>query len=110
MTSSVPWQIRGVSQPLRAATPTESLLGMARAVQQLSQKVAKLIERLDACDARLNHLEAIERGLAELLVHLARQRVPTLPRGAAPPPELDVLSHDIAELRQAEKKIQHTLQ
>src|SRR5262245_56357823 len=159
MTSSVPWQIRGVSlhtreaareaarrsgisvgewldraildsalqdgvdprrcmqllsdphgEPLRAATPAESLLGMARAVQQLSQKVAKLIERLDACDARLNHLEAIGRGLAELLVHLARQRVPTLARGAAPPPELDVLSHDVAELRQAEKKTQDTLE
>ncbi|HET9247114.1 MAG TPA: hypothetical protein VFO15_15025 [Xanthobacteraceae bacterium] len=104
--------VRGLAarEPLRAATPAESLLGMARAVQQLSQKVAKLIERLDACDARLNHLEAIERGLAELLVHLARQRVPTLARGAAPPPELDVLSHDVAELRQAEKKIQDTLE
>jgi hypothetical protein len=104
--------VRGLAarEPLRAATPAESLLGMARAVQQLSQKVAKLIERLDACDARLNHLEAIERGLAELLVHLARQRVPTPARGAAPPPELDVLSHDVAELRQAEKKIQDTLE
>ena len=105
--------VRGLAEtrePLRAAAPAESLLGMARAVQQLSQKVAKLIERLDACDARLNHLEAIERGLAELLVHLARQRVPTLARSAAPPPELDVLSHDVAELRQAEKKIQDTLE
>jgi localization factor PodJL len=105
--------VRGLAEtrePLRAATPTESLLGMARAVQQLSQKVAKLIERLDACDARLNHLEAIERGLAELLVHLARQRVPTLARVAAPPPELDALSHDVAELRQAEKKTQDTLE
>jgi len=105
--------VRGLAEtrePLRAATPTESLLGMARAVQRLSQKVAKLIERLDACDARLNHLEAIERGLAELLVHLARQRVPPLARVATPPPELDALSHDVAELRQAEKKTQDTLE
>src|SRR5262249_55398703 len=75
----------------------------------LSQKVAKLIERLDTCDARLNHLEAIERGLAELLLHLARQRVPPLAR-VATPPELDALSHDVAELRQAEKKTQDTLE
>src|SRR5262245_38951344 len=105
--------VRGLAEtrePLRAATPAESLLGMARAVQQLSQKVAKLIERLDACDVRLNHLEAIERGLAELLVHLARQRVPPLARVATPPPELDALSHDVAELRQAEKKTQDTLE
>src|SRR5438876_556576 len=99
MTSGVPWQIKGVSrhtreaareaaktrEALRTVMPAESLLGIARAVQQLSQKVAKLIERLDASDARLNHLEAIERGLAELLVHFARQRVPNLARVAAPP-------------------------
>jgi localization factor PodJL len=97
-------------EALRAVMPAESLLGIARAVQQLSQKVAKLIERLDASDARLNHLEAIERGLAELLVHLARQRVPPLARVATPPPELDALSHDVAELRQAEKKTQDTLE
>src|SRR5262249_43639827 len=105
--------VRGLAkarEPLRAATPTESLLGMARAVQQLSQKVAKLIERLDACDARLNHLEAIERGLAELLVHLARQRVPPPARVATPTPELDVLAHESAHPRQAEKKTQDTLE
>ena len=56
-------------EALRAVMPAESLLGMVRAVQRLSQKVATLIEKLDASDARLNHLEAIERGLAELLVH-----------------------------------------
>ncbi len=93
----------------RAVMPAESLLGIARAVQQLSQKVAKLIERLDASDARLNHLEAIERGLAELLVHFARQRVPNLARVAAPP-DLDALSHDLAELRRTEKKTQDSLE
>jgi localization factor PodJL len=105
--------VRGLAEtrePLRAATPAESLLGMARAVQQLSQNVAKLIEKLGACDARLNHLEAIERGLAELLVHLARQRVPTLARVAAPPPDLAALSHDVAALRQTEKKTQDSLE
>src|SRR5262249_10338727 len=98
--------VRGLAEtrePLRAATPTESLLGRARAGQQLAQRAARRVERLGPCAARLNHLEAIERGLAELLVHLARQRVPTLARVAAPPPELDALSHDVAELRQAEK-------
>src|SRR5262245_42818680 len=102
--------VRGVAEerePLRAEQPAESLLGLQHAVQQLSQKVAKLIERLGTCDARLNHLEAIERGLAELLVHLARRRVPPLARVATPPPELDALSHDVAEL---EKKTQDTLE
>jgi len=97
-------------EPLRAVMPAESLLGMARALLQLSHKVANLIEQLDAADARLNHLEAIERELAELLVHLARQRPPNLARVAAPPPDLAALSHDVAALRQTEKKTQDSLE
>ena len=97
-------------EALRAVMPAESLLAIARAVQQLSQKVAKLIEKLDASDARLNHLEAVERGLAALLVDFARQRVPNLARVAAPPPDLDALFHDVAQLRQTEKKTQDSLE
>jgi localization factor PodJL len=96
---------------LRALMPAESLLGMAQAVQQLSQKVAKLIEKLDASEARLDHLEAIERGLAELLIHLARQRLPNLAPVAAPPrPDMEALSRDIADLRQMEKQTQSSLE
>jgi localization factor PodJL len=96
-------------EPLRAVMPAQNLLGMARALQQLSQKVANLIEQLDAANTRLNHLEAIERELAELLVHLARQRLPNLARVAAPPPDLAALSRDVAALRQTEKKTQDSL-
>src|SRR5262249_31502045 len=97
-------------EALRAVMPAESLLGIARAAQQLSQKVAKLSEKLDASDARLNHLEAIERGLAELLVHFACQRVPNFARVAAPSPDLEALFHDVAALRQTEKKTQDPLE
>jgi hypothetical protein len=91
--------------------PAESLLGMAQAVQQLSRNIVKLIEKFDACDARLNQFEATERALAELLLHLARQRVPNHTSVAAAPTwELDALSHDITEIRQTEKKIQGSLQ
>jgi localization factor PodJL len=131
MTSGVPWEIKGVSiryardgvglasgvrglvdtaEPLRAVMPAENLLGMARALQQLSQKLANVIEQLDAANARLNHLEASERELAELLVHLARQRLPNLARVAAPPPDLAALSRDVAALRQTEKKTQDSLE
>jgi localization factor PodJL len=96
-------------EPLPAVMPAKSRLGMARALLQLSQKVANLIEQLDAADARLNRLEAIERELAELLVHLARQRLPNLARVAAPP-DLAALSHDVAALRQSEKKTQDSLE
>jgi len=95
---------------LRALAPAESLLGMAQAVQQLSRNIVTLIEKFDACDARLNQFEATERALAELLLHLARQRVPNNgPVPAAPSSELNALAHDITEIKQTEKNIQGSL-
>src|SRR5262245_12384255 len=43
-------------------------------VGQLEDRIAKLIEKLDSSDARFGHFEAIERGLAELLLQLDAQR------------------------------------
>ncbi|HEX5508978.1 MAG TPA: hypothetical protein VFX37_10785 [Pseudolabrys sp.] len=40
------------------------------AVKHLEDRIAKLVERLDAADTKFNHLEAVERGLADLLVHI----------------------------------------
>ena len=40
----------------------------------LEDRIAKLSEKLDASDSRLGHLEAIERGLADLLVYLEEMR------------------------------------
>jgi localization factor PodJL len=40
------------------------------AVGHLEDRIVKLVQRLDASDSRLGHLEAIERGLADLLVHI----------------------------------------
>ena len=36
----------------------------------LEDRIVKLVQRLDASDARLGHLEAVERGLTDLLVHI----------------------------------------
>jgi hypothetical protein len=96
---------------LRALTPAESLLGMAQAVQQFSCNIVKLIEKSDACDARLNQVEATERALAELLLRLARQRVLNhTPVAAAAASELNAIPHDISDIRQTEKQIQSSLQ
>src|SRR5262249_27769105 len=65
---------------------------------------------LDASDARLSHLEAIERGLAELLIHLEHQRLPNLARAGSPPPEVEELTRDLADLRQTEKRTQESLE
>ena len=40
------------------------------AIDHLEDRIAKLFERLNATDSRLNHLDAIERGLTDLLVHI----------------------------------------
>ena len=40
------------------------------AVGHLEDRIATLVAKLDASDSRLGHLEAIERGLADLLVHI----------------------------------------
>ncbi len=85
--------------------------GEHAALGHLEDRIAQLVEKLDASDARLNHLEAIERGLAELLIHLEHQRMPNLAQaGASPLPEVDLLSRDIADLQQTEKKTQDSLE
>lgn len=85
--------------------------GDQAALGHLEDRIAKLVEKLDASNSRLNHLEAIERGLAELLIHLEHQRVPHLARAAGgPPPEVDALHRDVADLRQTDKKTQDLLE
>src|SRR5262245_19737097 len=68
---------------------------------RLEELIPKLIEKLDASDVRLDQLEAIEDGLARLLA-----RAPA----SAPTAEMDVLSRDVAELRQAEKQTRDSLE
>jgi localization factor PodJL len=55
------------------------------ALGALEDRIAKLSEKLDASDSRLGHLEAIERGLADLLVYLDEMRNGG-PRGLRAPP------------------------
>src|SRR5262249_44977902 len=84
--------------------------GDQAALGHLEDRIAALVEKLDTSDARLNHLEAVERALAELLIHLEHQRVPNLARAASVPPEVDALSRDVADLRQTEKRTLDTLE
>jgi len=56
------------------------------ALGALEDRIAKLSEKLDASDSRLGHLEAIERGLADLLVYLEEMRSGGSRGLRAPPP------------------------
>lgn len=53
---------------------TQMTQGDHLALGGLEDRIVKLVERLDACDARLSHLDAIERGMADVLVHLEEMR------------------------------------
>jgi localization factor PodJL len=57
------------------------------ALGALEDRIAKLSEKLDASDSRLGHLEAIERGLGDLLVYLEEMRTGGSRGFRAPPTE-----------------------
>jgi localization factor PodJL len=80
------------------------------AVGHLEDRIVQLVERLDASDNRLGHLEAIERGLADLLVHIEDIRTQKAEggiRGGAP--GVDALKHDLARTQDALDKVNGTL-
>jgi len=99
--------------------------GDQTALGALEDRIAKLVAKLDASDARLNHLETIEHALAELLVHLEQQRSqqrgdrpafaampPADPLGARDqvPQELERLQRDLENIRRAELNTQDQLE
>ena len=77
---------------------------------RLEELIAKLAEKLDACNTRLERLEAVEQELAKL--HTEYQRVSSGARGpdSVPGPEIHELSRDVADLRQAEKQTRDSLE
>src|SRR6185295_5116398 len=76
----------------------------------LESLIARLVEKLDACDVRLDQLATIERALAELLTHVERWHAPALAREAAPSPAVEALARHVADLRQAEEQIEDSLE
>jgi len=70
----------------------------------LDDRIAMLVERLDASDSRLGQLEAVERGLADLLMHIEQQQntqATASPGGDAV--AVDALKHDFAQAQEALK-------
>ena len=81
------------------------------AVGHLEDRIVTLVQRLDASDSRLGHLEAIERGLADLLVHIEDMRANK--EGGALRAENSAgvvdLKHDIARTQDALEAVHGTL-
>lgn len=79
------------------------------AVAHLEDRIVRLVEKLDASDSRLNQLEAIERGLAELLVHLESQRnQPAQPAGG-PSIEAEEIKRDVQRTQDSLEAVHGTL-
>jgi localization factor PodJL len=84
------------------------------ALAHLEDRIAMLVKRFDVSDARFVHLEAVERGLADLLVHIEQLRGTNgKPAG---PAEGDVkigvgaIERDVAEIKQTERRTQESLE
>ncbi|MGE0061650.1 MAG: hypothetical protein AB7T86_06190 [Xanthobacteraceae bacterium] len=78
-------------------------------VSHLEDRIVKLVERLDVSDSRLSHLEAVERGLADLLVYIEDLRQQKT--GAAPGamPEVHALKDDMARTKVSLDAVHGTL-
>ncbi len=81
------------------------------ALGHFEDRIVKLVERLDASDSRLGHLEAIERGLADLLVHIEDLRANRQPSAlrAEDTSGIDALKQDIARTQNTVESIHGTL-
>jgi localization factor PodJL len=85
--------------------------GSGDAFGHLEDHIVKLVEKLDASDSRLGHLEGIERGLADLLLHFEHTRADTDAGGlrAQDGPAVGDLRHDIARTQDALEVVHGTL-
>jgi localization factor PodJL len=94
-----------------------------QSLEQLEQQIVRLAQKLDASDARLGNLGAIERAMGELMGQLKEARVTAIEvaekvaRSAAREmvdkqggPDVDHLKHEMAELRETQSDIDRRTQ
>ncbi len=111
----------GDTLPPRLETLLQSLSDKIEQLQQsrgdnialthLEDRIAKLVERLDASDTRFSHLEAIERGLTDLLVHIEdlRTNKESFALRAESAPGFGELRQDVARTQDAVEAVHGTL-
>jgi len=82
------------------------------AFKRLEERIAQLIGRLDASDARLGNMAAVERGVSDLLVHMEQLRgADTAPAaGAGARPAVGAIARDVAEIKRTEQRTQDSLE
>ena len=84
------------------------------ALGHLEDRIATLVKRLDSSDSRLSHLDAIERGLADLLVHIEQTRSGGggTGDGGAPrvAPVVDALKREVDEIKTSERRTRNSIE
>ncbi|HKM88176.1 MAG TPA: hypothetical protein VJX48_06195 [Xanthobacteraceae bacterium] len=81
------------------------------ALAHLEDRIAMLVQRFDASDAHLGHLEAVERGIADLLVHIEEIRgLNGNGESRRMPPAVGAIERDVAEIKQSELRTQDSLE
>ena len=78
------------------------------AVNYLEDRIMRLVEKLDASDSRLDHLDAIERGLADLLIQMEGQRM-SAGRAGIESAEAEALKRDVQRTQDLLESVHGTL-
>jgi localization factor PodJL len=78
------------------------------AVNYLEDRIVRLVEKLDASDSRLDHLGAIERGLADLLIQMEGQRL-SAERGGIDNAVADAIKRDVQRTQDSLETVHGTL-
>jgi localization factor PodJL len=104
---SVPPQLEAVIKGLSEKMERVQLSsGDMTALSHVEDRIVKLVEKLDASGARFSQLEAIERGLADLLIHLESGAAT---RGAGAAVDVQGLQRDIARTQNSLESVHGTL-
>jgi localization factor PodJL len=81
------------------------------AISHLEDRIVNLVAKLDASESRLDQLEAIERGLSDLLVHIEdiKAKNPAEELRADAAPAVDELKHNMVRTQDALESVHGTL-
>jgi len=81
------------------------------ALAHLEDRIAALVKRLDASDARFGLLEGVERGLSDLLVYIEQLRSSNGAAGVAKAPvAAAAIEHQVAEIKQTGRRTRGSLE
>ncbi len=78
------------------------------ALAHLEDRIATLVQRFDASETRFGHLEAVERGITDLLVHIEDIRGIAGKDATSNVPA--AFERDVAEIKQSEQRTQDLLE